>query len=138
LRQADRDVSTDPAGRRGQHDHPVAGVDALVDVVGDQQDGDVPLTAHPQHEVLQVLPGLRVHRAERLVHQQQHRIERQRPGDGDPLLHPAGQLPRVLVRGVGESHRGQRAQRRRVAGRAPALAAAKRQRDVVEDAQPRI
>jgi len=138
LWQAHRDVGADPAGRAGEHDDPVAGVDALVDVVGDQQDGDVPLAAHPQHEVLQVFPGLRVHRAERLVHEQQHRIAGQRPGDGDPLLHAAGQLPRVLVRGVGEAHRGQCRQRRRVTGRAAVLRAAQRQRDVVADAQPRI
>jgi hypothetical protein len=106
--------------------------------VGDQQDGHVPLAAHPQHEIFQVLPGLRIHRAERLVHQQQHRIEGQRPGDGDPLLHAAGQLPRVLVRGVGEAHRGQRGQGGGIARGAAALRAAKRQRHVVADAQPRV
>ena len=68
LGQAYRQVRADPPGTGGEHDHPVAGVDALVDVVGYQQDRDVTFPPHPQDQVLQVLPGLRVHRAERLVH----------------------------------------------------------------------
>jgi hypothetical protein len=48
-----------------------------------------------KHQIFQVFPGLRVDRAERLVHQQQDRIAGQRAGQRDPLLHAAGQLPRV-------------------------------------------
>ena len=38
-----------------------------------------------------------VERAERLVHEQQRRLEGERARDRDPLLHAAGELPRVVV-----------------------------------------
>ncbi len=41
--------------------------------------------------------GQRVERAERLVHQQHARLDRQRAGDADALLHAAGDLARQLV-----------------------------------------
>ena len=44
--------------------------------------------------------GLRVEGAERLVHEDDPRLEDQRAGDGHPLPHAAGKLVRVLV-GVG-------------------------------------
>ncbi len=50
-----------------------------------------------EHEVLEVAAGLRVDRGERLVHQQDRRLVGERAGDRDPLLHPAGELPRVAV-----------------------------------------
>ena len=77
-------------GRRGrQDDDPVAQVDRLVDVVGDEDDRDVVLAPHGQHEVLEVGAGLRVHARERLVHQQDARLVGERAGDRDALLHPA-------------------------------------------------
>ena len=48
--------------------------------------------ADPDQLVLHPLAGHLVERAERLVHQQQPRALGQRPGDGDPLLHAAGEL----------------------------------------------
>ena len=60
--QGHRQLGADPARAGGEHEDPVADVDALVDVVGDEQDGDAALLPHPQHQVFQVLPGLRVHR----------------------------------------------------------------------------
>ena len=96
--QVDGQVGDDARRGAGQHEHPVAEVDALVDVVGDQQHRAAVLAAHPQQQVLELGPGLRVDRRERLVHQQQRRPGGQRPGDRHPLLHAAGELPRVLGR----------------------------------------
>src|SRR6266568_2651897 len=91
----------DHAGRCGQHHHAVGEVDRLVDVVGDEDNGDVEFIAHPQDQVLELEAGLRVDRGERLVHQQQLGLVDKRPGDRHPLLHPARQLPRVLPPEVG-------------------------------------
>ena len=46
------------------------------------------------------LAGHLVERAERLVHQQDRRLERERARDRDALLHPAGELVRVVAREV--------------------------------------
>jgi hypothetical protein len=135
-RQVHRHVRANPAWPWGQHDHPVAEVDALVDVVGHDQDGDVPLAPDPQDQVFEILPGLRVHRAERLVHEQ--RLAGEGAGDGDPLLHAAGELPRVLVPRLGQADRGERGAGRHRAGRPAAYGPAQRQRHVIQDRQPGI
>ena len=50
--------------------------------------------AIPEAEQLEVEPlaGQRVERAERLVEEQHRGLERERPGEGDPLARPARQL----------------------------------------------
>ena len=50
----------------------------------------------PQQLVLEDLPGLRVQRAERLVHQQDIRLERERARETDPLLHAARKLVGIV------------------------------------------
>src|SRR5204863_3951336 len=50
-----------------------------------------------QEIVLQRPPGLRVERAERLVHQQDFRIGGERPGDRDALLHAAREYVRIAI-----------------------------------------
>src|SRR6185369_16886110 len=42
-------------------------------------------------------PGERVDGAEGFVHQQHVRAARERAGDGDPLLHPSRELPRIVA-----------------------------------------
>ncbi len=51
-----------------------------------------------REQALHVVAGERVERRERLVHQQHRRIVGERPRDGDPLLHAAGQMVRIGVR----------------------------------------
>src|SRR4051812_49150317 len=84
-------------GRMCEHDDAVGEIHRLVDVVGDEQDGDAVFLAHAQHEVLEVAAGLCVHRRERLVHEQDRGLIGERSRDRDALLHAAGQLPRVVV-----------------------------------------
>ena len=75
------------------HDRdPVAHLDRLVDVVGDEDDGLADLAVQAQEVVLQALARDRVDRAERLVHQHQRRVGRHRPRDADALLLAAGEL----------------------------------------------
>ena len=102
-RSAGRSIATSSSTTVGEDDSTstrCAEVDRLVDVVGDEQDRHAePLPQRPD-QVLQVGPGLRVDRGERLVHQQDLRLVRDRPGDRDPLLHPAGELPRIAPSGT--------------------------------------
>ena len=58
----------------------------------------------PDPQQLEVEPLARhlVERAERLVHQQQRRVERERTGDRDAHLHAAGELPRVVLLEAGQ------------------------------------
>ena len=74
---------------------PVAEPHGLLDVVGDEDDGLVQLVLEPQELALQPLAGDRVDRAERLVHEQDRRVRRQRPRHADPLSLAAGELVRV-------------------------------------------
>jgi hypothetical protein len=70
--------------------------------VGHEQHGGAGAGADGQQLVLHALAGQLVQRPEGLVHEQQRRLERQRAGDGDALLHPAGQLRGAQVGDVGE------------------------------------
>ena len=91
------------------HDRdPVAHLDRLVDVVGDEEDGLADLRLQAQELVLQALAVDRVDRAEGLVHQHHQRVRRQGAGDADALLLAAGELRRVALGEVGvEPDQGQ-------------------------------
>src|SRR5215470_709367 len=96
-RQIDRNDAIDRAGPRA-HDHdPRREEHGLGDAMGDEQRGGAGFA--PDLEQLQVEPLARhlVECAERLVHQQNGRVEREGPRDRHPLLHPPGELPRIVV-----------------------------------------
>jgi hypothetical protein len=76
---------------------PVAHLDRLVDVVGDEHDGLLDLGLQPEELVLQPVAGDRVDGTERLVHQHDVRVGAHRPGHPDPLALPAGELLGVPV-----------------------------------------
>jgi hypothetical protein len=97
-RKLDAQVGADAARARRHDDHAVAQEDRLVDVVRDEEDRRLPVLADQQHELLHLLAGLRVERAERLVHQQHRRLVGERAGDRHALLHAARQLARIRVR----------------------------------------
>ena len=83
------------------HRDPVAHLDRLVDVVGDEQDGLADLGLEAEELVLEALAVDRVDRAEGLVHQHHRRVRRERPGDADALLLAARELGRVAVAHLG-------------------------------------
>jgi hypothetical protein len=120
-----------------EDDDAVGEVDRLVDVVRDEEDRDSVLVAHLQHQVLQVASGLRVHRCERLVHEQDLRLVGERAGDRDPLLHAARQLPRVAVEEARQADRRDRLHHEPVAVGARHLLVPQRQQHVVPDRGPR-
>ena len=83
------------AGREDRH--PVAHLDRLVDVVGDQHDGLAQVALEPQELLLEPDADHRVDGPEGLVHQQHRRVGRQRAGHAHALTLTAGQLVRVAV-----------------------------------------
>ena len=78
------DDHADALGQRG----------GVLEVVGDEQDGD----AEPSEEVVQLRPdvglGVGVERGERLVEQQHVRVARERARERDPLALAAGEIRR--------------------------------------------
>src|SRR3954454_4832649 len=95
--EADVDDLADPAGARAHDGDALPQEDRLVDVVGDEEDRRAGALPDPEQPLLEQLAGLRVEGAERLVHEQHLRLDRQAPRDRDPLLHAAGQLAREPV-----------------------------------------
>ena len=56
-------------------------------------------------QIQNLIGCLRIKRACRLIAQQNIRVTGKRPGDGNPLLLPAGQLAGIALRLVGQSDR---------------------------------
>src|SRR5215510_3274342 len=92
----------DAARPRAHHHDPVAQIDGFVEVVGDEQNGLAGLALDPQQLQLQDLARLRIERAERLIHEQNRRIDGERASEIDALLHTARQLVRELLAGGAE------------------------------------
>ena len=118
---------TGPAPALLQHRDPVAHLDRLVDVVGDEEDRLADLASAGAATRPGALPDDRVDRAEGLVHQQHGRVGGQGPGHANPLLLAAGELRRVAVGEVcGRARRDREARstRARNAIAAPSRAAA--------------
>ena len=105
-----RDVRHNLARPRRHHQHPVGHRHRLVDAVRDEHGRARPLGLGRRHRpemeqlVAHLLAGDLVQRRERLVHQQQRRIERQRAGNRDPLLHPARQRVGPKMAKLAEPH----------------------------------
>ncbi len=87
-----RQVATD------LHDgDPVAHLDRLVDVVGDEEDRRAQRAMEPQELVLQAIADDRIDGAERLVHEHDRRLGGHRAGHADALALAAGELRRIAV-----------------------------------------
>src|SRR5215211_3364012 len=108
VREVDGEDVLDLRRRVGEDDDAVGEVDRLVDVVGDEEDRDRVLVAHAQDEVLEVGARLRVDGGEGLVHQQDRRLVGEGARDGDALLHPARELPGVVVDEARQADGGER------------------------------
>ena len=104
-RARDRDdvLAGDPGRRPRQHQRAVSERDRLGDVVGHEHDRLAAEIPEPEQVLLQVQAGLRIERAERLVHQDDRRIVGERADQRGPLAHAAGQLMRIVVLEAGEA-----------------------------------
>ena len=85
------------------HRDPVTHRQRLLLIVGDVDERGAGLLLDALQLCLHLAPDLLVERAERLVQQQDRRCERERPGEGDPLLLAAAQGHDVAVLGSGEA-----------------------------------
>ncbi len=123
-------------------DHPVdAAVDHDGDRVGDlgrhadvlldDEDGDIALLGQPHQHVLDLRDDDRREAFGRLVHDQEPRIEQQRPRDRQHLLLAAGELRAGIVLALGKPRKGVVDPLRRPAAARPAL----RQPQMLVDAQ---
>ncbi len=84
-----------PARMGREQRDPVADHQGLLDRVGHEEERHAGLVPEGQQLLLHLAPGERVQRREGLVHQEHLRLHGERPGDGDALLHAAGELVRV-------------------------------------------
>ena len=80
----------------------------LVERVGNQQHGRAGAPPQPQHLVSHQKARLGVERAERLVEQNETRLQHQRPGNADALAHATGKLRRIGASEILEPHEGDR------------------------------
>src|SRR5512132_2687191 len=80
------------------HDRdPVAQLDGLVDVMGDQDDRLAQLALQSEEKLVQLAANDRIHRRERLIHEHDQGVGRERASYADPLLLPPGELHRIAV-----------------------------------------
>ncbi len=120
------------------HHRDVAGQRQRLDlVVGDVDRGDAELALQPLELVAQRLAQLGVEVGQRLVEQQQRRLDDERPGQREALLLAAGELGGLTLGVRGELHRLQHPVHALpisfLPGRSAALAHLQREGDVVED-----
>jgi hypothetical protein len=104
--------------------------------VGDVDDGLAERGPDPEQLLLHDRPRLRVERRQRLVHQKHLGVGRERAGDPYALLHPAGELVRVVLREPGEPDHRQHLPRARLALGAGHAAVLETERDVVAHGAP--
>ncbi len=97
------------AGRTAKRHDAVREIDGLFDVVGHEEHGFAGAFAGCATTRPAGLAGHRVERAERLVHQQHVRLDREGTSQGNALALAARQLVRIAVGIGGETDKGQRA-----------------------------
>src|SRR5215470_1536406 len=95
--EAGFDDRLDATGPCRHHGDAIGEMHCLAHVVGDENYGLGRAPPDAEQLVLHQAAGLRIERAERLVHQQDRRIERKRACDGGALLHAARELRRIAV-----------------------------------------
>src|SRR5579871_1769371 len=96
-RQIDGDALLQTARPAAEHQHAVGEKDRLVDLMGDEQHGLASLLPDAHQLGLHDLAGLRIERGERLVHQENLRIDGERAGKVDALAHATGKLARIIA-----------------------------------------
>ena len=95
-RQIDREDPLQAARARRHHHDPIGEEHRLGDVVGDEHDGLSRLQPDLLEQQVHLVAGEGIERPERLVHQEQGRVERERADDRGALLHAARELARIL------------------------------------------
>ena len=97
-RQRHPPVADDARRRPGRHDHDAVGQrDRLFEIVGDEQHRLAVGAPQIQQQIAHDLPGLRVERPERLVHQEDLGIADQHLREADALALAAREHVRIAV-----------------------------------------
>src|SRR5260370_31634612 len=91
------DNGLDASGPCGHDGDPLREVDGFVHIVGDEDHGFARFLPDGEQLALHQAAGLCVEGAERLIHQQDARVECERSGDGDALFHAARELRRITL-----------------------------------------
>ena len=104
LPQVNVDNLLEPAGAGTEHRHPLAQVHGFVDAVGDEDDGLARGPPDTQEFLLELFPGLGIQRREWFIHEQDVGFVREAPGDGNALLHAAGEFMGIPVLEAGQAH----------------------------------
>ena len=129
--------SLDHARRpRREHDHAVGEEHRLADPVGDKEHRLFRLLPDAQELEVHPLPGQGVEGAEGLVHQQQLGVVNEGAGDGDALLHAAGELLGIAALEALEAHQLEKTPRLGLQRGAVHLEDLDGQQDIVEDLAP--
>ena len=136
-RERDRQILDDRRRPPRHHQHAVGEHHRLTDAVRHKQRGLGVLLPQIEQQLVHLVAGDRVERAERLVHQQQLGVIDQRPADRDALAHPARQLVRLFVGEAMQPDAIEQRVRRVVVVVDRALQDADREQHVVERALPR-
>src|ERR1041384_130419 len=97
-RELDRNALLDPPGPRGHDVHGIGEEQRLLDVVGDEKHRLLVPLPDREQEFLHQCSRLRVQAPEGFVHEEQLGLHREHARDADALLHPAGELRRVVRR----------------------------------------
>src|ERR1700730_594982 len=88
-----------------KNEHAVGQIDGLVDLMRDEQDRLLRLQPDSQQLFLHELASLRVERCKRLIHQENFRVDKQRPGKVHALLHPTRQFVGIMVLETGKANK---------------------------------
>ena len=110
-----------------EHDHAVGDLQRLLLIVGHEHGGDMDLVVQLAQPAPQLLADLGVERAERLVEQQDARLDGERARQRDALALAAGQLRRIAVAERAELDQIEQASRR-ARGSRPRAGASRRGR----------
>src|ERR1700683_2004368 len=95
--ERDLDFALDPAGAERKNDDAIAQTGGFADVVGDENNGLAGLAPDAFELVVKEIAGLRIESGERLVHQKNVRLHRERASQGHALAHAAGKLVDVAI-----------------------------------------
>jgi hypothetical protein len=98
------DRAFDPSRPLRHDDDPVAHIDRFVDVVGNQEHRRPARLPEPKDFVLHPHPGKRVERTKWFVEEQHLWMIDQGASKRDPLGHAPGEMMRISVRKIFESH----------------------------------
>src|SRR5215472_2013580 len=136
-RQRDLDTLLQTPGPAREHQHAVGEKHRLVDLMGYEQDGLAALLPDAHQLGLHDLAGLRVERRERLVHEENIRIDRKRAREVDALAHAAGELARMVALEAFEPDQLQQFERAAAGRRIGAACDLRPDHRVVEHGAPR-